>query len=167
MLINTASFSFDHSSKVIKTPVDITLVLDISKYFRSLYNFQTEISTYILIGSVSYKGNFWNSGHYLTYLFSQDRNEVYCFDKQKVNCFNFDKLTSRNNSTFTSETHTILYIRSDYIKGKQEPCWSKFEEVLLDFRQVNYIYIQNLFGFVHVSSKTAQWPNLHKCLSTS
>ena len=158
MLINTASSSFDDSSKVIKTPVDITLVLGISKYFRSHYNFQSEISTYILIGSVSYKGNFWNSGHYLTYFLLQDSNEVYCLDDQKVNCFNFDTLTSRNNSTFTSETHTILYIRSDYIKGKQEPCRGKFEEVLLDFRQVNYIYIQNLFGVSHVSNKTAQWP---------
>ena len=56
----------------------------------------------------------------------------------KVNYFNFDKLTSRNNSTFTSKTHTILYIRLYYIKGKQEQCRGKFEDVFMDLRQVSY-----------------------------
>ena len=66
----------------------------------------------------------------------------------KVNYFNFDKLTSRNNSAFTSKTHTILYIRLYYIKGKQEQCRGKFEDVFMDLRQVNYID-----------------QDLHKCLS--
>ena len=55
--------------------------------------------------------------HYPTYLFSQDSNELYCFDDEKVNCFNFDRLMSIKNSTFKSETHTIFYFRSDNINS--------------------------------------------------
>ena len=89
-LINTARSSFDGSGKTIKTPVDTALRLDISKYLTNYYDCQTKISTYILTGSVNYKGSFpnsshylhiffhriatTNSSHYLTYLFSQDSN---------------------------------------------------------------------------------------------
>ena len=52
--------------------------------------------------------------------------------------FYFDKLTSRNKSTFTSKTHTILYISSDYIKGKQEQCPRKFDDSFMDLGHVNY-----------------------------
>ena len=48
LLINTARLmqsSFDGSGKVIKTPVGIPLLLDISKYFTSHYGCQTKIST--------------------------------------------------------------------------------------------------------------------------
>ena len=45
LLINTARSSFDHSGKVIKTPVGIPLLLDISKYLTSHYGCQTEIFT--------------------------------------------------------------------------------------------------------------------------
>ena len=45
LLINTARSSFDRSGKVIKTPVGIPLLLDISKYLRSHYGCQTEIFT--------------------------------------------------------------------------------------------------------------------------
>ena len=111
LLINTARSSFDGFGKVTKISVDIPLVHDISKYLTSHYDIQTKISTYFFIGNANFEGSFLNSGHYPTYHYSQGSNEVYCFDDQKVNCFNFDKLTSRNNSTFASETHTILYIR--------------------------------------------------------
>ena len=74
LLINTARSSFDGSGKAIKTPVDIALLLGISKYLTNYYDCQTKISTYILTGSVNYKGSFPNSSHYLTYLFSQDSN---------------------------------------------------------------------------------------------
>ena len=93
LLVNTACSLSDGSRKVTKTSVDIPLVHDINKYLTSHYDIQTKISTYFFIDSANFKGSFSNSGHYPTYLSSQNSSEVYCFDDQKVNCFNFDKLT--------------------------------------------------------------------------
>ena len=55
--INIAHSSFDGCGKVIKTHADIPLALDFSRYLTSHYDCQTEISTYVLNGSVNYKGN--------------------------------------------------------------------------------------------------------------
>lgn len=75
-------------------------------------------------------------------------------------------MTSRNNSTFTSETHTIFYIRSDYIKGKQEQCRGKFEDFFMDLQQVNYID-KIYLGLSTFPTILFDDQDLHICLSAS
>ena len=53
LLLSTPRISFDSSGMIIKTPVDIPVILDIAKYFTSGYQRQSDISTYILVGSIN------------------------------------------------------------------------------------------------------------------
>ena len=73
---------------------------------------------------------------------------------------NFDKLTSRNNSTFTSETNTILYIRSDYIKGKREQYRRTFENVFMDVLKVNYMD-KTYLGLLTFPTNLFNYQDLH------
>ena len=82
LLLSTARTSFDSSGMLIKTPVDILVILGTTKYLTSGYGWQSDISTYILVGSINYKGKSSKGGHYVTYLFSPKNNEVYCYDDQ-------------------------------------------------------------------------------------
>ena len=139
LLLFTVRTLFDSSGMLIKTPVEIPVILDITKYLTSGYKRQSDISTYILVGSINYKGNLSKGGHYIIYLFSPKSNEVYCYSDYKANRLNFDKsMLKKKNVTFPCETHTILYIRLDCIKSKSAPL-PKLADTVLDLAAVNNI----------------------------
>ena len=102
----------------------------------------------------------------MTYLFSPENNEVYCYDDQKVNKLNFDKLMSKKkNAIFPFETHTILYIQLDCIKSKSAP-FPKFTDAVLDLAAVNNIY-KIYYGISEFPTTPLNQGDLAMCLTSS
>ena len=165
LLITTERSPFDGSGKLIKTPIDVPQVLDIRKHLIANFDRIYEISTYILVGSINYKGTMARSGHYITYLFPQSSSMVTCFDDDKVYHIDFDKLM-RQSSPFSYETHTLMYIRTDYIKHKMLKSDVNHKLSLLDLNVINHVD-SIYFGVKEYPTQVLKDHDLHSCLSAS
>ena len=70
--------------------------------------------TYILTESINFKGEYSNSGHYITYLFPRGGTVATYITNQTISHVDLENLL--RSKYFTTETHTLCYIRSDCIK---------------------------------------------------
>ena len=145
LLVNTVRSLGNHLEKVIRTAIDVPQVLSLANYLIADYDKKDEICTYILTGCINYKGECSNSGHYVTYLFQQESTIATYINDQTIR--HVDLETLLRSKSFTTETHTVCYIRSDCIKV---PCRKSKEQgmmSLLDLETIDhtrFIFVLNL-----------------------
>ena len=164
LLINTVRSPGNHLEKAIRTAIDVPQVLSLTNYLIADYDKKDEICTYILTGSINYKGEYLNSGHYVTYLFPQDSTVATYINDQTIHHVDLENLLRRK--SFTTETHTLCYIRSDCIKVLCRR--SKYQDMMsvLDLETINYIN-KVYFGLKPNTNNFVSASDLKSCLSHS
>ena len=164
LLVNTVRSPGNHLEKVIRTAIDVPQVLSLTNYLIADYDKKDEICTYILTGSINYKGEYSNSGHYVTYLFPQDSTVATYINDQTIRHVDLENLL--RSKSFTTETHTLCYIRSDCIKV---PCRrSKDQDMMsvLDLETIDHIN-KVYFGLKPNTNNFVSASDLKSCLSHS
>ena len=134
----------------------------LSNYLIADYDKKDEICTYILAGSINYKGEYSNSGHYVTYLFPQDSTVATYINDQTIRHVDLENLL--RSKSFTNETHTLCYIRSDCIKV---PCRRSKDQGMmsvLDLETIDHIN-KVYFGLKPNTNNFVSALDLKNCLS--
>ena len=164
LLVNTVRSPGSHLEKVIRTAIDVPQVLSLSNYLIADYDKKDEICTYSLTGSINYKGEYTNSGLYVTCLFPQDSTVATYINDQTIRHVDLENLL--RSKSFTTETRTLCSIRSDCIKV---PCRrSKDQDMMsvLDLETVDHIN-KVYFGLKSNTNNFVSASDLKNCLSHS
>ena len=107
LLVNTVRSPGNHLEKVIRTAIDVPQVLSLSNYLIADYDKKNEICNYILTGSINYKREYSNSGHYASYLFPQGSTVATYINDQTIHHDDLENFL--RSKSFTTETHAMLH----------------------------------------------------------
>ena len=113
-LISTVRTCYDKSVILIKTPIEVSSVLDILKTLRGDY----------FLGSINHKVKCYQSGNYAIYL-------VTWFIDTKLGAIPIDRLISRTNKSLCTETRTLCYITASSISSQSNVSLSKLTILIL------------------------------------
>ena len=114
LLLNIMRSPGKHLEKVVRTAIDVPQVLSLSNYLIADFAKKDEICSFILTGSINYKWEYSNSGHYVTYLFPQDSTVATYINDQTIRYVDLEKFL--RSKSFTNETHRLCYNRSECIR---------------------------------------------------
>ena len=106
---------------MIKTPIDVSSVLDISKTLRGDY----------FLGSINHKVKCYQSGNYAIYLVNEGGNLIAWFIDTKLGVIPIDRLISRTNKSLCTETRTLCYITASSISSQSNVNLSKLTILIL------------------------------------
>ena len=120
-LIFTVRTCYDKSVILIKTPIDVSSVLDISKTLRGDY----------FLGSINHKVKCYQSGNYAIYLVNEGGNSITWFIDTKLGVIPIDRLISRTNKSLCTETRTLCYITASSISSQSNVSLSKLTILIL------------------------------------
>ena len=120
-LISTVRTCYDKSVILIKTPIDVSSVLDISKTLRGDY----------FLGSINHKVKCYQSGNYAIYLVNEGGNSITWFIDTKLGVIPIDRLISRTNKSLCTETRTLCYITASSISSQSNVSLSKLTILIL------------------------------------
>ena len=120
-LIFTVRTCYDKSVILIKTPIDVSSVLDISKTLRGDY----------FLGSINHKVKCYQSGNYAIYLVNEGGNSITWFIDTKLGVIPIDRLISRTNKSLCTETRTLCYITASSISSQSNVNLSKLTILIL------------------------------------
>ena len=164
LLVNTVRSPGNHLEKFIRTAIDVPQILSLHNYIIGDYDKKNEICTYILTESINYKGEYSNSGHYITYLFPRDSTVASYITNQTISHVDLENLL--RSKYFTTEKRTLCCIRSDCIKV---PCrGSKDQSMMsvLDLETIDHIS-KVCFSLRPNTNNFASASDLKSCLSHS
>lgn len=120
-LISTVRTCYDKSVILIKTPIEVSSVLDILKTLRGDY----------FLGSINHKVKCYKSGNYAIYLVNEGGNLITWFIDTKLGAIPIDRLISRTNKSLCTETRTLCYITASSISSQSNVSLSKLTILIL------------------------------------
>ena len=120
-LISTVRTCYDKSVILIKTPIEVSSVLDISKTLRGDY----------FLGDINHKVKCYQSGNYAIYLVNEGGNLIAWFIDTKLGVIPIDRLISRTNKSLCTETRTLCYITASSISSQSNVNLSKLTILIL------------------------------------
>ena len=91
---------------LIKTRIEVSKVLDISKLLTEDYDkIETESISYFL-GSINHNRKYYQSGNFVSYLANERGNLIISFNGTKLDIIPIERFMLRTNKSFCRETHT-------------------------------------------------------------